>query len=526
MADVFVSYKAEDRRRVRPLVRALEKDGLSVWWDGKLGVGQEWREQIAGELGAAKCVVVAWSKTSVGPDGRFVKDEAGRALRRGVYVPLKLDDVEPPLGFGETQAVSLIGWSGNRSVANYRQLLAAVEATTRGERVPSSVEGTTTHASRRGVLLIGATAAFAASGGGWLWYRGDRLSPEARQLMQEAEEGVQDGGVEANANAIAKLKQATEIEPSSAAIWGLLALAYMQQSKVAPSKDRKDLAVRGLSAARRAQIIESDQPEAMAAQIAAMPLFRNWYSVEQACRTALNKSPRNPYLLLSLTTTLFQVGRHQEALAALDQVLLHHVTPGLRIGRTTMLWNLGRLDEAEAELERAANSWPRHFAVWFTQVYYRAYNEKTAAALALLDDRATRPVGIPEWNFDLVRSQVEAIDSNDPAAIRATQNALEGAAHKAAGFAENAILFAAFTGFSDPAFKIANGLYANHGFDIADAWFSTEQAMYVGQERNTYILFQQQMTNLRKDPRFKNLVRAIGLEDYWNRTGSRGLIIA
>jgi hypothetical protein len=31
MADVFVSYKAEDRRRIRPLVEALEQDGLSVW---------------------------------------------------------------------------------------------------------------------------------------------------------------------------------------------------------------------------------------------------------------------------------------------------------------------------------------------------------------------------------------------------------------------------------------------------------------------------------------------------------------
>jgi hypothetical protein len=33
MADVFVSYKAEDRRRVKPLVDALEADGYSIWWD-------------------------------------------------------------------------------------------------------------------------------------------------------------------------------------------------------------------------------------------------------------------------------------------------------------------------------------------------------------------------------------------------------------------------------------------------------------------------------------------------------------
>jgi len=139
MADVFVSHKAEDRRRVRSLVTALEKDGFSVWWDAHLGPGQEWREQIAHELDAAKCVVVAWSKTSVGPGGRFVRDEAGRALRRGVYVPVKLDDVQPPLGFGETQAVSLIGWSGNRSASQYRHFRSAVELAVRGEQPSSSI---------------------------------------------------------------------------------------------------------------------------------------------------------------------------------------------------------------------------------------------------------------------------------------------------------------------------------------------------------------------------------------------------
>ena len=33
MSDVFISYKAEDRRRIHPLVQALQSDGYSVWWD-------------------------------------------------------------------------------------------------------------------------------------------------------------------------------------------------------------------------------------------------------------------------------------------------------------------------------------------------------------------------------------------------------------------------------------------------------------------------------------------------------------
>ena len=67
MSDVFVSYKAEDRRRVKPLVEALETDGYSVWWDEQIGGGSVWRHEIETELNAAKCVIVAWSKRSASP---------------------------------------------------------------------------------------------------------------------------------------------------------------------------------------------------------------------------------------------------------------------------------------------------------------------------------------------------------------------------------------------------------------------------------------------------------------------------
>ena len=82
MADVFVSYKAEDRRRVQPLVQALQAEGYAVWWDEHIGTGDEWRETIETQLDSARCVIVIWSKRSVGPEGHFVRDEASRALRR------------------------------------------------------------------------------------------------------------------------------------------------------------------------------------------------------------------------------------------------------------------------------------------------------------------------------------------------------------------------------------------------------------------------------------------------------------
>ena len=115
MADIFVSYTAEDRRRIKPLVEALQAEGFSVWWDEQIGGGAAWRPTNEDELNTAGCVIVVWSKRSVGPEGTFVQDEATRAQQRHVYIPVLIDKVHLPLGFGETQALPLTGWHGNRS---------------------------------------------------------------------------------------------------------------------------------------------------------------------------------------------------------------------------------------------------------------------------------------------------------------------------------------------------------------------------------------------------------------------------
>ena len=59
MHDIFLSYKREDRARVKPLVDALEAEGLSVWWDVHIEGGSAWRESIQKNLESARCVIVA-----------------------------------------------------------------------------------------------------------------------------------------------------------------------------------------------------------------------------------------------------------------------------------------------------------------------------------------------------------------------------------------------------------------------------------------------------------------------------------
>ena len=173
MSDVFISYKAEDRRRIQPLVQALQADGYSVWWDQHIGAGDQWRQTIERQLDAAKCVIVAWSKRSIGLEGHFVRDEASRAQRRHVYVPILLDAVEPPLGFGESQATALRGWRGDRSDTRYQAILAAVQRIAGKGGAPAAT------ASKRGIdrraaLAGGAVVAAAVAGvGAWALLKPD-----------------------------------------------------------------------------------------------------------------------------------------------------------------------------------------------------------------------------------------------------------------------------------------------------------------------------------------------------------------
>ena len=106
--DIFVSYSAEDRTRVEPLVQELEAAGLSVWWDRQIDAGTSFDRTIEEQLAAASCVLVVWSTASVESD--WVREEADEGLRRKILVPVQIDPCQIPLGFRRVQAAQLPNW--------------------------------------------------------------------------------------------------------------------------------------------------------------------------------------------------------------------------------------------------------------------------------------------------------------------------------------------------------------------------------------------------------------------------------
>ncbi len=124
MADIFVSYSRPDRERVRPLVDALQAQGLTVFWDSAIQAGQRWDTLINTELDGARCIVVVWSQNAV--LSNWVKDEATTGKDREILMPVSIDGVRAPLGFRMIQTADLSGWSNSPDNALLTPFLAGV----------------------------------------------------------------------------------------------------------------------------------------------------------------------------------------------------------------------------------------------------------------------------------------------------------------------------------------------------------------------------------------------------------------
>lgn len=143
MADIFISYASEDRARVRPLAEALMARGFNVWWDRSLAAGQDYTAIIERELKNAKAVIVVWTQSSA--SSTFVRDEAGRARDDGRLVPVILDRIDIPLGFGAFQAEDFTRWNGG---ANAPQVLLLEEVLT-AKLQGRNIDGTAIEKRRR-----------------------------------------------------------------------------------------------------------------------------------------------------------------------------------------------------------------------------------------------------------------------------------------------------------------------------------------------------------------------------------------
>ncbi len=124
MADVFISYKREDRATAEAMDRALNSAGFSCWWDTSLVAGEHFNEAIQRELASARCVLVLW--TTASHASQWVQAEAIDGFNRKILVAARLDDVALKYPYGIVQTADLRGYRPGAAHAGVAEVVAGV----------------------------------------------------------------------------------------------------------------------------------------------------------------------------------------------------------------------------------------------------------------------------------------------------------------------------------------------------------------------------------------------------------------
>ena len=125
MADIFISYARDDLYKIRPIVKLIEENGWSVFWDRTIPAGLTWREYIGKALDDAKCVIVFWSRNSV--KSEFVQEEADDGRGRKILIPIRIDNARIPLGFRAIQHEDFTNWKGEPYDRRVKILIKDIE---------------------------------------------------------------------------------------------------------------------------------------------------------------------------------------------------------------------------------------------------------------------------------------------------------------------------------------------------------------------------------------------------------------
>jgi TolB-like protein/Tfp pilus assembly protein PilF len=188
MSDVFLSYSRDDQATARLFAEALQRAGLSVWWDDTLNAGEAYDEVTERALESAGAVVVLWSKASVA--SRWVRAEATTADRNGTLVPVMLEACKRPIMFELRQTADLSHWEGDTHDPAWQRFVAGLLDLVSGGTAASTVAAAPATRPQVRRVSVAAIAVIASclllAGAGTFWYLNRAKSAAVSNAASEA----------------------------------------------------------------------------------------------------------------------------------------------------------------------------------------------------------------------------------------------------------------------------------------------------------------------------------------------------
>ena len=135
MAEIFISYAPEDREQAERLAEEIRATGLTVWRSRDQASGD--RQVLQEQIDEARAVIVLWTPASV--RNRLVADEASEAEQQRKFVPIRIGDCRPPLGFRGYQHQDMSRWRGDGRAFEFKRLMVTLVAHARGQEAAEAL---------------------------------------------------------------------------------------------------------------------------------------------------------------------------------------------------------------------------------------------------------------------------------------------------------------------------------------------------------------------------------------------------
>lgn len=320
-------------------------------------------------------------------------------------------------------------------------------------------------------------------------------NPQAFDLLLQTRFQVNQLKVESFHKALECLEQAIQLQPDYAEAYAEMALCYTFLGIGYGDLPPKDLFAKADWAARKAIEIDDTIGEAHTALAVASP-YRgfDWPYIEKELRRAIELSPGFPNSHVFYGTILSALGRFDEAIEELHWAAeLDPLSPLAAGDFAFHLAMAGRLDEAEEQIQKALQMMPECRAV-FSYIHAVIYELRgfRGKAIETLEQSVpehiahTLPLGVLGYLYaknqqmDQARSVLAKLD--------------ELATRRPVSHFSKAIVHA--------------------GLGESDATLTCLETAY--EEQSPFLYFLKTypwFESLRQEPRFKNLVRSVGLSD-------------
>jgi TolB-like protein len=302
--------------------------------------------------------------------------------------------------------------------------------------------------------------------------------------------------------AIELLEKAVALDPDYAQAWSALAIAYDSSAFLFIAGRTEDLLAKSRAASQRAVATAPDAVASVRAAAFVHLRNRNWEQAEQSFRKALERSPADFDTNLYYGLFLAGAGRPTDAMAYYRQAARTEPLLSLPVLQQALAHEMnGNLEPALAEYERAeALIGNESFRQLFIAVLAMEMGDRALLTEAV--DKASSAGEAPAITRLLNSTMVSLLDA--PQAARSelrrlsTQQDFELRVLRA-GMA----VWASYFGDHELALEIYRELYESGDLNVFVIWRPIEK-------------------NTRRLPGFKELLRNIGLLDYWRNSGNWG----